>query len=154
MHWDYLLLWRVPQSLPLKNSPTTRGCYQHTLLLGCTLQVMSELVSFKHDAWNWSSSDQRIWGSFLVAFFVNSKCVFMCLNWREDWVWPHRHKALISVCLSFCKFLLSPHMIMSSNRVTIGFFVTPLTKALLHQLLSLAKRPVLGRILVVSNFFH
>ncbi len=56
---------------------------------------------------------------FFSCFFVNSKCVFMCLNWREDWVWPHHHKALISVCLSFCKFLQSAHMIMSSNRVTI-----------------------------------
>ncbi len=28
-------------SLPLKNRPTARGCYQHTSLLGCTLHVMS-----------------------------------------------------------------------------------------------------------------
>ncbi len=42
----------------------------------------------------------------------------------------------------------------SSTRVTIRFLVTTLTKALLHQLLSLARRPALGRVLVVSNFFH
>ena len=35
-------------------------------------------------------------------------------------------------------------------RVTIGFLVTSLTKALL----SLAGRPALGRVLVVPNFFH
>ncbi len=42
----------------------------------------------------------------------------------------------------------------SWTRVTIRFLVTTLTKALLHQLLSLARRPALRRILVVSNFFH
>ena len=42
----------------------------------------------------------------------------------------------------------------SSVRVTIGFLVTSLTKALLPRLLSLAIRPVLGRVLVVPNFFH
>ncbi len=39
-----------------------------------------------------------------------------------------------------------------STRVTIRFFVTTLTKALLHQLLSLGRRPALRRILVVSKF--
>ncbi len=80
----------------------------------------AELVSFKHDAWNWGSSDQRIffltvWGSFRW-FFANSKCVLMCLHWREDWALPHCHKAqiggVLQWCLSFCRFLLSPHMIM------------------------------------------
>ncbi len=42
----------------------------------------------------------------------------------------------------------------SSNRVTIRLLVTTLTKAVLHQLLSLARRPALERVLVVSNFFH
>ncbi len=41
----------------------------------------------------------------------------------------------------------------SSTRVTIEVLVTTLTKALLHELLSLARRPALGRVLVVSNFF-
>ena len=42
----------------------------------------------------------------------------------------------------------------SSVRVTIGFLVTSLTKALLPRLLSLAGRPDLGRVLVVLNYFH
>ncbi len=122
--WAFLLLWRVPQSLPLKNSPTAWDCYQHTLLLGwysaCDEQC---LVSFKQDAWNWGSSDQRIlfltvWGSFRY-FFANSKCVFMCLHWREDWVLPHCHKAqidgVLQWCLSFCRFHLSAYMIMELN---------------------------------------
>ena len=41
-----------------------------------------------------------------------------------------------------------------SARMTIGFLVTSLTKALLPQLLSLASRLALGRVLVVPNFFH
>uniref|UniRef100_UPI00358EC140 phagosome assembly factor 1 isoform X2 n=1 Tax=Myxine glutinosa TaxID=7769 RepID=UPI00358EC140 len=42
----------------------------------------------------------------------------------------------------------------NSARMTIGFLVTSLTKALLPRLLSLAGRPALGRVLVVPNFFH
>ena len=41
-----------------------------------------------------------------------------------------------------------------SVRVTIGFFVTSLTKSLLSQLLSLAGWPALGRVLVIRNFIH
>ncbi len=59
-----------------------------------------------------------IWGSFR-CFFANSKCVFMCLHWREDWVLPHSHTAqidgVLQWCLSFCRFLLSRHMIMELN---------------------------------------
>ncbi len=40
----------------------------------------------------------------------------MCLHRGEDWVLPHCHKAMIGVvlqwCLFFCRFLLSPCMIM------------------------------------------
>ena len=39
-------------------------------------------------------------------------------------------------------------------RVTIRLLVTSLTKALLPRLLSLARRPALGRVLVVPNLFH
>ncbi len=83
----------------------------------------AELVSFKHDVWNWGSSDQiilffTVWGSFR-CLFANSKCVFMCLHWGEDWVLPHWLKAqiggVLQWCLSFCRFLLSPHMIMEFN---------------------------------------
>jgi hypothetical protein len=42
----------------------------------------------------------------------------------------------------------------SSVRVTIGFLVTSLTKALLPRLRSLAGWPALGKVLVVPNFFH
>jgi hypothetical protein len=38
--------------------------------------------------------------------------------------------------------------------VTIGFLVTSLTKALLLWFLSLAEQPALGRVLLVTNFFH
>ncbi len=66
VHWAFLYSDESLGSLPLKNSPTAWGCYQH--------------------------------------------------NCGEDWVWPHQHKAqiggVLQWCLSFCRFLLSPHMIM------------------------------------------
>ncbi len=43
-----------------------------------------------------------------------SKCVSMRLNWSEDWVWPHCHKAqiggVLQWCLSFCRFLPSAYV--------------------------------------------
>lgn len=42
----------------------------------------------------------------------------------------------------------------SSVRVTIGFLVTSLSKALFAQLLSLAGQPTLWRVPVVPSFFH
>ena len=49
---------------------------------------------------------------------------------------------------------ISTEELWSSVRVTIGFLVTSLTKALLPRLPSLAGRPALERVLVVPNFFH
>ena len=49
---------------------------------------------------------------------------------------------------------ISTEELWSSVRVTIVFLVTSLTMALLPRLLSLARRPVLGRVLVVPNVFH
>ena len=49
---------------------------------------------------------------------------------------------------------ISTEELWSSFRVTFGFLVTSLTKALLPRLLSLAGQPALGRVLVVSNFFQ
>ncbi len=40
VHWVFLLLWRVSQS-------HSTSCYQHTSLLGCTLQVMSRAGSLQ-----------------------------------------------------------------------------------------------------------
>ena len=49
---------------------------------------------------------------------------------------------------------ISTEELWSFVRVTMEFLVTSLTKALLPRLLSLAGRPALGRVLVVSNSFH
>ena len=49
---------------------------------------------------------------------------------------------------------ISTEELWSSVRETIGFLVTSLTKALLPQLLILARRSALGRVVGVSNFFH
>ena len=47
---------------------------------------------------------------------------------------------------------ISTEELWSSIKVTIGFMVTSLT--LLPRLLSLARRPALGRVFVVTNLFH
>ncbi len=142
VHWAFLQLWWVPQSLPLKNSPTAWGWYQHTLLLG-RFSADDEQSWFPSNMMLTITVHQNRESCFsesegpLGAFFANSKCVFMCLRWGEDCIWPHQHKAqiggLLQWCLSFCGFLLSPHMIMELNWVTIRFLVTTLTKDLLHQ---------------------
>ena len=49
---------------------------------------------------------------------------------------------------------ISTEEFQSSLRVTIGFLVTFLIKALLPKLLSLSGRPAQLRVLVVPNFFH
>ena len=57
-------------------------------------------------------------------------------------------------CLDGCPSSRFPHLCMdfrSSVRVTIGFLITSLTKALLAPL---ARQPTLGRVLVVQNLFH
>ena len=46
---------------------------------------------------------------------------------------------------------ISTQDLWSSARVTIGFLVTSLTKALLSRLFTLAGQPALGRVLVVAN---
>ena len=74
-------------------------------------------------------------------------------------VWPLSLKGLIGGVLqrwlSFWKaHPISTEELWSSVRVTIGFLFTSLTKALLPRMLSLARRPALGSILVVPNFFH
>ena len=73
-------------------------------------------------------------------------------------VWPLYHKGLNGCVpqrwLSFLKVLPSPQRNSAAVRVTIGFLLISLTKALLHLLLSLAGQPALGRVLVVPNFFH
>ncbi len=112
MHWVFLLIWRVSQFQPLKNTRLlpahfTVGMYsagdeQSWFLQTWCLEVMSECP--------------------LGAF---SKCVFFCLHWGEDWVWPHHYKApiggVLQWCLSFCIWSWS------STRETIGFLATTLS---------------------------
>ena len=49
---------------------------------------------------------------------------------------------------------ISTEELWSSVRITIGFLVTSMTKALLTRLLSLARWADVGRVLVIANFFH
>ncbi len=93
-----------------------RDCYQHTLLLGCTLQVMSRAGFLQ--TWCLEVMCEGPLGAF-------SKCVFFCLHWGEDWVWPHHYKApiggVLQWCLSFCIWSWS------STRETIRFLATTLS---------------------------
>ncbi len=110
----------------------------------------AELVSFKHDAWNWGSSDQRIlflrvWGSFrcFFFFFLQIPSVFSCvLRLLPEERIESCHTAikprLVECCSDVCPSVDFSHLHIwssSSTRVTIRFLVTTITKALLHQLL-------------------
>ncbi len=63
--------------------------YRHTLLLRCYFAGDEQwLVSFKHDAWNWGSSDQRIlfftvWWSFRCFFLCKLKVCFHVSSLRK-----------------------------------------------------------------------
>ena len=79
-----------------------------------------------------------------------------CFSWSESpsgAFWPYWWIAAEMVVLLEGS-PLSTEEGWSSDRVTIGFLVTSLTKALLPRSLSLDGRPALGRVLVVPNFFH
>ena len=74
-------------------------------------------------------------------------------------VWPLYHTGLIGGVLqrgwSFWKVLLSSqYNAVALSEWPSGFLVTSLTKALLPRLLSLARRPAVGGVLVVPDFFH
>ncbi len=137
VHWAFLLLWRVPRSLPLKNSPHRMMLLPAHFTLGMVLCMWwAELDSFKHDVLNWGSSDQiifflRVWGSFR-CFSANSNCVFFCLHCGEDWVWlghtsikPRSVECCSGVCPSV-DFSYLHIWSWSSARVTISFFSTTL----------------------------
>ncbi len=153
MHWAFLLFWWVPQSLLLKNSSTAWGCYQHTLLLGC-----------------YSAGDEQSWfpSNMMLGIdvhqsegpldaFLQILSVFSCVYTEEridschTAIKPRSMECCSDVCPSV-EFSYLHIWSWSSSRVTIRFLVTTLTKALLHQLLSLARRPDLRRVLVVSTY--
>ncbi len=142
------------QSLPLKNSPTAWGWYQHTLLLGWysagdeSSRFPSNMM-LRIEVYQIRESCFSDWGSircfFQVCFLLSS------LRRGLSLATPPFSPDLWSVAVMF---VLLHIWSLSSTRVIIRFFITILTKVLLHQLLSLARRPALRRILVVSNFFH
>ncbi len=93
------------------------------------------------------------------VLFLQMPIVFSCVFTEErieschTTVKPRSVECCSDVCPSVCFSYLHVWS-WSSTIVTIRFLDTTLTKALLHPLLSLARRPALGRVLVVSNFFH
>ena len=106
------------------------------------------------------SSDQRIlflmiWESLGVVWQTPSGLSY-AFYWGVASVWPLYHKGLsgAEMVVLLDGSPISTEELRSSVRVTVGFLVTSLTKALLPQLLSLARHTALGRVLVVPNFFH
>ncbi len=89
------------------------------------------------------------------AFLLLWPGVFSCVFTQERIASGHTSITPRSVecCSDVCPSVDFSHLHIwswSSARVTIRFLVT----SLFHQLLSLARRPALGRVLVVLNFFH
>ncbi len=163
VNWAFLLLWCVPQSLLLKNSSTAWGCCQHTLLLGW-YSAADEQSWFPSNMMFWIEVHQTGENCFSqsecpLGAFLQIPCVFSCVFTEERIEFGHTaiKTGLVECCRDVCPSVGFSYLHIwswSSTRVTIRFLVTTLTKALLHQLLSLARRPALGRVLVVSNFFH
>ncbi len=94
------------------------------------------------------------WWAELVSFrpfrciSANSKCVFMCLQERIEFGHTAKKPRSMECCSDVCPTVGFSHLHIwswSSTRVTFRFLVISLDKALLHQLLSLARRLALGR---------
>ena len=138
----------------------------------CTL-----LCSYFPRSWLASQSLPLLLPCFTVGmvtgFLQMWRLVFGPKNWKlhksafwktpgrlsfTEWL-PFGHSTIKAWLMECCRDgwhsgRFSTKELWSSVRVTIGFLVTSLTKALLPRLLSLAGRPALGRVLVVPNFFH
>ena len=151
------MILHLDWSPPLVNSVDWTFPKAHTYTRFHSWQCISELTK----PWGWRNW-KHSWSLQKWLFFASKglfcklksglSCVF---HSGEASVWPLCHEAQIGGVLrwglSFWRFLPSPHRISGAQLVTIGFLVTSLTKALLPQLLSLARRPALGRVLVVPN---
>ncbi len=161
MHWAFLLFWRVPQSLLLKNSRTVWVCYSTLYFWDGTLQVMSS-ASFPSNMMLRFEVHQTRESRFseaerpLGAFFCFCCKFQVCFHVSSLGHTSIKHR-LVECCSDVCPSVGLSYLHIwswSSTRVTIRFLVTILSKALLHQLVSLARRTALGRVLVVPNFFH
>ncbi len=130
-----------------KNSPTAWGCYQHTLLLGWysagdeqswfPSNMMFGIEVHQTRESHFSQSEGHL-GAFLQIPSVYS-CVFTeeRIEFGHTSIKPRSMECCSDVCPSV-GFSNLHIWSWSSTRVTIRFLVTTLTKALLHQLLSLA----------------
>ncbi len=147
-----------------RKTPQQHGAATSTLYFwDGTLQVMSRAGSLQ--AWflemKFIRPENIVSHRVLLGLFicVQITSVFSCIFTEERTesyhtaIKPRLVECYSEVCLSV-GFSYLHLWSWSSTRVTIKFLVTTLNKALLHQLLSLARRPALGRDLVVSNFFH
>ncbi len=158
IYWCIELFFYAGESLRpcrWKTAPQHEAATAHFTFGMVLCRWWAERVSVKHNVCNWASSNQGIsfltvWGPFW-CFFAYSKYVFTEERIASDHT-SIKHRWLecyVDVCPSV-DFSNLHIWSWSSTKVTNRFLVTSLTKALLHKLLSLARRPVL----VVPNFFH
>ena len=113
-------------------------------------RVQSLFHQTRESCFSWSESP-------LGAFWQTPSGVSCAFYWGVASVGQLYHKGLNRWSAAEMVGLLQGSLIAtedlwSSVRVTIGFLITSLTKALLPRLLSLAGQPGLGRDLVVPNF--
>ncbi len=85
-----------------------------------------------------------------LGAFLQIPSVFSCVFTEERIEFGHTaiKPRSVECCSDVCPSVGFSHLHIwswSSTRVTIRFLVTSITKSLLHQLLSLARRPALGR---------
>ncbi len=117
---EFLMSPSVPA--PEKLLHSTRPLPAHFNFGMVLCRWWAELVSFKHDAWNWGSSNQiilffRVWGSFR-CFFANSKCVSSIFTAERI---EFGHTAIkprsVELCSDVCPFWFprSAYVIMELN---------------------------------------
>ncbi len=153
----------VPAAEKHPHSSTPTGCYQHTLLLGwysagdeqswfpSNMVLRIEVHQTRESCFSESEGP--------LGAVLQIPSVFSCVFTEERIESGHTtiKPRSVECCSDVCPSVGFSHLHIwswSSTRVTIRFLVTSLDKAVLHQLLSLAGRPALGRVLVVPNIFH
>ncbi len=147
MHWTFLLFWWVLQSL--LPAHFTFGMYSagdEQSWFPSNMMLRIEVHQTRESCFSESEGP--------LGKFLYTPCVYSFDFTEESNEFGHTaiKPRSVGCCSDVCPFVHFSYLHIwswSSTRVTIRFFVTTLTKALLHQLFSLARRPALRRILVV-----
>lgn len=166
VHWASTLM---SPSVPilLKNSPTTWGCCQLTLLLGHysagdehSWFPLNMMLRIEVRPQNQTTESCFSKSKGLLGAVLQIPSVFSCFIFTEERIeFGHnsiKHR-LVKCCSYVCPSVGFSHLHIwpwGSNIVTISILVNCPNKALFYQLVSLARRPALGRFLIVLNFYY